>query len=45
MIYHIVSKEWSDVYSELLPVYDDIDNDCMAIDLIDLIFYERWLNG
>ena len=42
---HIVSKEWESVYSSLAPIYQSLDSDYVAIDLIDLEFYERWLNG
>ena len=42
---HIVSKDLEDVYASLGPIYQDLENDYMAIDMVDLIFYERWLNG
>lgn len=42
---HIVSKDLEKLYEELGPIYQELDNDYMAIDMIDLIFYERWLNG
>lgn len=41
---HIVSKDYKDAYSSLGPIYQELDQSYMAIDLIDLIFYERWLN-
>ena len=42
---HIVSKEWERIYKSLAPIYQDLDGDYMQVDLIDLEFYERWLNG
>ena len=42
---HIVSKGWSKVYSELASVYQELQDDFECVDLIDLKFYERWLNG
>lgn len=42
---HMVSKEWIDSYSQLAPIYQDLDNDFSKIDVVDLILYERWLNG
>ena len=42
---HIVSKDLESLYKTLSPIYHDLDGDYMAIDMIDLIFYERWLNG
>ena len=42
---HIVSKDLSSLYESLGPIYQELDSDYMAIDMIDLIFYERWLNG
>lgn len=42
---HIVSKDLEDVYASLSPIYQQLESDFMAIDMIDLIFYERWLNG
>ena len=42
---HIVSKDLEDAYASLGPIYQDLENDYMAIDMVDLIFYERWLNG
>lgn len=41
---HIVSKEWEKIYSELIPVYEELEKDFQAVDVVDLIFYERWLN-
>lgn len=42
---HIVSKEWVRVMSELAPVYQELNDDFEKIDVVDLIYYERWLNG
>jgi len=42
---HIVSKDIVRIMEELSPIYQDLDNDFQAIDVVDLIFYERWLNG
>ena len=42
---HIVSKGLENDYLELAPIYQEILQDFEAIDLIDLEFYERWLNG
>lgn len=42
---HIVSKGLEDVYKSLSPIYQELDNAFEKIDLIDLEFYERWLNG
>ena len=46
---HRVSKEWdfdnlTSIYQELLPVYMELDKEFQAIDVVDLIYYERWLN-
>lgn len=43
-IKHIVSKDYEKLYASLSPIYQDLDRDYMDIDLMDLIFYERWLN-
>ena len=42
---HIVSKGWAEKYSELSLIYRDLQSDFERVDLIDLEFYERWLNG
>lgn len=42
---HNVNKGWEDIYRSLSPIYQQLENDYSAIDMIDLIFYERWLNG
>jgi len=46
---HNVSKEWLNYfkpsyYQELIDVYKTLDNEFTAIDVVDLIYYERWLN-
>lgn len=48
-VHHRVSKEWdfdnlTSIYQELLPVYMELDKEFQAIDVVDLIYYERWLN-
>ena len=30
---------------ELSPIYQELDDDFQTIDVVDLIYYERWLNG
>ena len=42
---HIVSKELEDIYKSLTPIYEELDNAFSSVDLVDLEFYERWLNG
>lgn len=42
---HIVSKEIEEIYTSLTPVYQTLNADYERVDLIDLEFYERWLNG
>ena len=42
---HNVYGRLNDIYQELSSIYYDLDYDYQAIDLIDLEFYERWLNG
>jgi hypothetical protein len=44
VINHNVSKGLERVYSNLAPIYAELENDFQTIDLIDLKFYERWLN-
>lgn len=41
---HKVSKELESIYSSLIPIYEELE-DLTLIDLVDLEFYERWLNG
>ena len=43
--YHIMSKDYEKIYADLSPIYHSINEDFDSIDLIDLKFYERWLNG
>lgn len=43
--YHMVSKEMAQIYSSLAPIYQSLNDEFEKIDLIDLEFYERWLNG
>jgi hypothetical protein len=44
VINHNVSKGLERVYSNLAPIYAELENDFQTIDLIDLKFYERWLD-
>ena len=41
---HIVSRELIQIMQELAPIYQELDSQFQAIDVVDLIFYERWLN-
>lgn len=41
---HIVSKGFGHVYSALTPIYKSLEDEFMRVDLMDLEFYERWLN-
>ena len=41
---HRVSKGYDIDYSCLASVYSELDRDFQSIDLIDLKFYERWLD-
>ena len=48
-INHSVSKEWLNYYNpstyqDLINLYEDLDKEFTAIDVVDLIYYERWLN-
>lgn len=43
--FHMLSKDIIRVMEELYPIYQDLDNDFQTIDVVDLIYYERWLNG
>lgn len=42
--YHNINKELENIYESLTPVYQVINNEFDLCDLIDLDFYERWLN-
>ena len=42
---HNVSRGLKQIYKEMSSIYQSLDNDFSEIDLIDLEFYERWLNG
>ena len=42
---HIVNKDMIQIMEELYPIYRELDNDFQAVDVVDLIYYERWLNG
>ena len=41
---HIVSKEYKSFYNELAPIYQELEDAFSKVGLIDLEFYERWLN-
>ena len=43
-LYHIMSKDLRAIYDSLRPIYEELDEDFQAIDVVDLIYYERWLN-
>ena len=43
--YHMLNKDIVLAYQELVPIYQELDRDFQAIDVVDLIYYERWLNG
>ena len=42
---HTINKDIGEIYKDLCPIYQELENDFMPVDMIDLIFYERWLNG
>ncbi len=42
---HNVSKGIQEIFRELAPIYEELNKDFCATDLMDLEFYERWLNG
>ena len=42
---HNVSKGLQEIFEELAPIYEELGSEFSAIDLVDLEFYERWLNG
>lgn len=42
---HNVSKGLQEIFRELAPIYEELDGGFATIDLMDLEFYERWLNG
>ena len=41
---HIVSKDITRAYEEMSLIYEQLDTDFQKIDVVDLEFYERWLN-
>lgn len=41
---HNLNKDILSVYSELSKIYAELDSDFQKIDVVDLDFYERWLN-
>jgi hypothetical protein len=42
---HNVSRETIEAYAQMIPIYQELSEDFERADLIDLEFYERWLNG
>ena len=42
--WHTISKDWQKIYQMLSPLYQELDKDFGAVDVVDLIYYERWLN-
>ena len=42
---HIVSKGLEKALESMASIYREIGKEFEAVDLIDLEFYERWLNG
>lgn len=43
--WHMMSKEIIQAMQELSPIYQELNDDFQTIDVVDLIYYERWLNG
>ncbi len=43
--WHSMSKDLTAIYDSLRPIYEELDSDFQKIDVVDLIYYERWLNG
>ena len=39
-----MSKDFQKEIEGLRYVYEELDEEYSAIDMVDLIFYERWLN-
>ena len=42
--WHSISKDWQKIYDMLSPLYQELERDFGAVDVMDLIYYERWLN-
>ena len=42
---HNVSRETIEAYVQMTPIYQELGSAFEKADLIDLEFYERWLNG
>lgn len=42
--WHIMSKDIGQIYESLRPIYAQLDSDFQKVDVVDLIYYERWLN-
>lgn len=43
-IWHTISKDIKSIYESLRPIYEELDRDFQTVDVVDLIYYERWLN-
>ena len=41
---HNVSKDIILAYQDMFVIYEELDADFQKIDVVDLDFYERWLN-
>lgn len=41
---HILSKDIIKAYLDMSDIYAELDADFQKIDVVDLEFYERWLN-
>ncbi len=41
---HILSKDIIKAYPDMSEIYAELDADFQKIDVVDLEFYERWLN-
>lgn len=44
LVLHSISKDIKSIYDNLCPIYAELDKDFQAVDVVDLIYYERWLN-
>lgn len=43
-VWHTMSKDLNSIYESLRPIYEELEKDFQAFDVVDLIYYERWLN-
>lgn len=44
VVNHNVNRRLVEIFKDMSSVYLDLDYDFQKVDLIDLEFYERWLN-